>query len=448
MQEQDGKDVEADEVSVSTAAALEDSGGSAESWMPTVSAFQYAWLLAILPGLSAVFPAIVTAAQDAAVPEDRRFLVILFLLLKRIYLYSCALSIVDVAARRSVVAPAALGQRIQTLNKELLGGVVSAPELERLSDSKEAKEMYGQMDQVDSGTQALLLPLFLALVLGSSYAAIQLFSQAPPPSPDSSLSLEPVFRSVSALSNAGICLLFTRTEFLEALKTFRARVLGSQEPPSDGAQDPLSGLALGLSALAVGGSYLGPQQFVWPLRNVVNSCLAITVARAVQLPRLSFVVAALGGLMLYDGVGVNGPLLALPAGAETVGPSVMEQVARAKLGGAGWWQPGLLSVVIGGKTTDALGLADTVFPALMAGWAMRQDQKEAGAQDPGALPRALGYSRAALGGYAVGCFGMEVFQGGGGGQAALLYIVPCMFGAVAATAAVRGEFTGRIWEGP
>eukprot|EP00961_Rhodomonas_salina_P026517 358162-Rhodomonas_salina.1 len=26
----------------------------------------------------------------------------------------------------------------------------------------------------------------------------------------------------------------------------------------------------------------------------------------------------------------------------------------------------------------------------MAGWAMRQDQKEAGAQDPGALPRALG----------------------------------------------------------
>jgi hypothetical protein len=76
---------------------------------PGVSAAQYAWFFGALPALSAFFPVLTTAAQTASVPEDRRFLIILLLILKRVYLYSIALSIVDVAARRSVSSPPGLG---------------------------------------------------------------------------------------------------------------------------------------------------------------------------------------------------------------------------------------------------------------------------------------------------------------------------------------------------
>jgi hypothetical protein len=77
-----------------------------------VSATQYAWFFGALPALSAFIPVLVTAAQSATVPEDRRILVILFLILKRVYMYSIALSIVDVAARRSVTSPPGLGMSL------------------------------------------------------------------------------------------------------------------------------------------------------------------------------------------------------------------------------------------------------------------------------------------------------------------------------------------------
>eukprot|EP00596_Hydrurales_sp_CCMP1899_P001733 CAMPEP_0119054392 /NCGR_PEP_ID=MMETSP1177-20130426/75032_1 /TAXON_ID=2985 /ORGANISM="Ochromonas sp, Strain CCMP1899" /LENGTH=97 /DNA_ID=CAMNT_0007034605 /DNA_START=1250 /DNA_END=1540 /DNA_ORIENTATION=- len=32
------------------------------------------------------------------------------------------------------------------------------------------------------------------------------------------------------------------------------------------------------------------------------------------------------------------------------------------------WRPGLFQVVVGGKVSDVLGLADVVFPAMLAGW--------------------------------------------------------------------------------
>ena len=43
-----------------------------------------------------------------------------------------------------------------------------------------------------------------------------------------------------------------------------------------------------------------------PLRNLVNSCIAVTVARGLQLPKLPLVAAALGGLVVYDTVSVYG----------------------------------------------------------------------------------------------------------------------------------------------
>lgn len=63
----------------------------------------------------------VAQASTAAVPEDRRALIILLLILKRVYIYLVAISCVDIAARRSFAAAEGLGQRIQKLNDEILG---------------------------------------------------------------------------------------------------------------------------------------------------------------------------------------------------------------------------------------------------------------------------------------------------------------------------------------
>lgn len=83
---------------------------------------------------------------------------------------------------------------------------------------------------------------------------------------------------------------------------------------------------------------------------------------------------------MYDTVSVYGTaaLVAPAAAAVEASGSVMETVVRAKLSGAYAWQPGLLAVVVDGKTTDALGLGDAVFPAILSGWAMRKDFQQGG----------------------------------------------------------------------
>eukprot|EP00976_Prorocentrum_cordatum_P092869 1189134-Prorocentrum_minimum.AAC.2 len=41
--------------------------------------------------------------------------------------------------------------------------------------------------------------------------------------------------------------------------------------------------------------------------------------------------------------------------------------------GAISWQPGILAVVLQGRTSDALGLADFLFPSILAGFCLRYD---------------------------------------------------------------------------
>ena len=210
-------------------------------------------------------------------------------------------------------------------------------------------------------------------------------------------------------------------------------------------------LAVVASAAVTAGAYVLPPAAAWPLRNLVNSCIAVTVARGLQLPTLPLVAAALSGLVAYDTLSVYGTgALVAPAaaaeaaaaGASEASQSVMEAVARAKLSGSGPWQPGLLSVVVGGKTTDALGLGDAVFPAMLSGWALRRDLLARGARSEGGEV----YFKAAMGGYCIGCFLCEVTNSGGG-QPALLVLVPAMLATVLTTATVRGELLD-IWRQP
>ena len=109
----------------------------------------------------------------------------------------------------------------------------------------------------------------------------------------------------------------------------------------------------------------------------------------------------------------------------------------AALGGAmGTWRPGLFQVVVGGRVSDALGLADVIFPALLAGWALRFDSLRGGS---------VGLYPASLGGFVIGCVALELLQTGQGGQPALLYLVPAMLASVG-FAGARAGVLKNMWE--
>eukprot|EP00277_Geminigera_cryophila_P011512 CAMPEP_0179454812 /NCGR_PEP_ID=MMETSP0799-20121207/38764_1 /TAXON_ID=46947 /ORGANISM="Geminigera cryophila, Strain CCMP2564" /LENGTH=173 /DNA_ID=CAMNT_0021253241 /DNA_START=263 /DNA_END=785 /DNA_ORIENTATION=- len=135
----------------------------------TVGTGQYLWFFGVLPAASAMFPALVSAAQAASTQDERRTLIIAFLIMKRVYLYSWAVSIVDVAARRARDVPRELGERVQQLNTELFSGVLSERQMKEL-DSKEAVEAYSQLNKLEGTTQAAALPVFLGVSLLASFA--------------------------------------------------------------------------------------------------------------------------------------------------------------------------------------------------------------------------------------------------------------------------------------
>ena len=148
------------------------------------------------------------------------------------------------------------------------------------------------------------------------------------------------------------------------------------------------------------------------------------------------------------------------AAAPQASPSVMEGVAQARLGmgsGAGsqLWQPGLLTVLLQGRPTDALGLGDIVGPSILAGWAHRFDVKleqrqqkddfvegtASGSGDAGdrsGKGSDGGYLAVALSGYAIGCVLLEVAPPELT-RAALLFLAPPMLIAVIARLVVTND---------
>ena len=108
--------------------------------------------------------------------------------------------------------------------------------------------------------------------------------------------------------------------------------------------------------IGIAAAYLLPSSTVWPLQNTINGAIAINVARALQLPTLPTILAALAGLTVYDAVGtLASPAYAAADAASSLASapqqqSVMESVATARMGnGAGAaWQPGLMVVLLQG----------------------------------------------------------------------------------------------------
>ena len=79
------------------------------------------------------------------------------------------------------------------------------------------------------------------------------------------------------------------------------------------------------------------------------------------------------------------------------------------------WRPGLFDIVIGGRVSDVIGIADVLFPAILAGWGYRFSRSSG---------RKEVFSSITFG-FLIGCVLLEVFQTGSG-QPALLYLVPSM----------------------
>lgn len=344
------------------------------------------------------------------------------------------------------------------------------------SRSVEEQEMYNLIDDVPEATQALLLPLFVALSLISSFAFLGFQSAVSTDTTttiagiDMKTLIATLLPFISVASNGIVCYLFTKTEVQNFLSMIWKKDISV---PTDYYSDNNSsaGVVAGLaSALLLGSALLSPVGgSLWPVHNIINLCISVTVARAFQLTKLPLVVAALFGLTVYDVVSVLGTQQFTDGGK-----SIMEAVAMAKIGSVAnsaagtasntltemhsWtdqlqrlfsqvfsgsaWKPGLFNVAIGGRVSDVLGLGDVVFPALLSTWALRFDKDNDRDSNVSTLASEDSKSNlysVTIFGYLLGCFLCEVFQTGEG-QPALLYIVPAML----ASLLVKGIQTGSL----
>ena len=348
------------------------------------------------------------------------------------------------------------------------------------SFNTQAAPLLGNLDEMEGKDQALALPVLVGASLLASFAWLQasklvsswLASSATvadisepilDPALQATLSqLGPVLSAVVAI---GVCSLFSKAEIQQILsgveEDYNNRMLISNK----------WGIATLLAVIFSGTAVVNPVITklvppsalwsglgLWPLANTVNLLVGVTISRAFILPSLLPILLALVGLVAYDAFFVLGTQ-ALTDG----GQGIMEAVAMAKLQGASsavqeaassvaaaasstaptsgtivapvspaptltpaalgaFWKPGLLTVSLNGKVSDALGLGDVIFPSLLAGWALRFDNRANRASS--AYPSSSFYG-ASLGGYALGCLLCELLQTGAG-QPALLYVVPAM----------------------
>ena len=124
------------------------------------------------------------------------------------------------------------------------------------------------------------------------------------------------------------------------------------------------------------------------------------------------------------------------------------------------WRPGLIEVAIKGKVTDALGLGDIVFPAILTSWALRFDManKRMNIQTindilPSDTTSSIDKTdnknenslyKSCLMGYVVGCILCDVSMATGtnsNGIPALLYLVPSMFASIAISGVINNNWS-------
>lgn len=403
---------------------------------------------------------------------------------KRVYIYLVAASIVIIGSSRGATDSPNLGERLQSLTAEILPKTDDAGGLNLAADDTRFEELRA-LDAVSPTVQSAALPavvvssLFLSILLlqiqnGSDSG---LFSDVS--AEDSALaaqleammeSLRSFLPSLVQLSNVAVIGLFVRAEVGKGIAAWFADPTAVQDNPTEESGDDTSNAfqpaqaILPVSTALVASAYLAPASIAWPIRNLVCSCLGIGVVRAVQIPKLSPIVAALLLLVVYDvysvgmmlvelgsqslassggemtnaaagaGVGATTSVSAVSSG--TAASSAMGAVAMSKVDDTSLWQPGLLEVRLRGRVTDLLGLGDAVFPSLLSTYALRFDSSRS--NDATNIPY---YFAASVAGYGLGCAACEFAPGiGSSGLPALLFIIPAMLTSVLGLSLVRGEF--------
>ena len=320
---------------------------------------------------------------------------------------------------------------------------------------------------------AFALPFFLAVALSISYFLSQgsLFNM-----PDTGAGTNPgdidilaIFNSISTLSNLAVCLLFSATEYRSS-SVFLPKGNEEEEEEPTFPQKLITIPNMAALAAVLGASFL-PLTQAWPLQNSVNIALAVTVTRAIapfligESGSIRIIALALTGLATYDAFSVFGTSLlsVQAAGAIDVAAisdsvtnvisstpsvpvpgdyipelptiitagdaSVMETVALSKLQGP--WKPGLLEMVLVGRVSDVIGLADICFPACLVSWSFAKN---------------TAYIGATIGGYVLGSLLTEIASTFGPfqGLPALIFIAPAMLGSVSLLALVKGEMD-EVW---
>ena len=446
-----------------------------------------------LPALAELIPVLLVKVTDFSVgPMERQKYIIGLLLFKRVFLYATAIIGLDWCAKRCASdRRIGLGERLGGLNEEIFDGLPDgwiSPLDEHgkkmtlgTNFNNQAAPLLDRMNDIDGKDQALAVPALVAASLLASFAGLRTSQEllswftsnaiADNSSPVLGSALQNVVFGVgpviSAVATTGVCALFSKAElqrlFAGIEKDSNGRIVFEKK------QDIAILIAIVFSAIAVFNpiisklvppSALNGGRGLWPVGNVVNLLVGVTISRAFLLPTLPLTILALTGLVVYDAFFVLGTQ-ALTDG----GQGIMEAVAMAKLQSASsavqgaassvvattssatsnsdvmvatvahssasipmlaaseaLWQPGLLTVYLNGKVSDALGLGDVIFPSLLAGWALRFDNRPNRVVSTKA---SSSYYRASLAGYALGCVLCELLQTGAGAPA-LLYVVPSM----------------------
>lgn len=409
---------------------------------------------------------------------------------KRVYIYLVAASIVVIGSSRGATDSPNLGERLQSLTADILpksdddGGLDLASFGQGSSPDEDDTrfEELRALDAVSPTAQSAALPavvvssLFLSILLlqiqngsdGGLFANVSaedsVFGAQLAAMAERIRSLLP---SLVQLSNVAVIGLFVRAEVGRGIAAWFADSttpikIEDSEDTAISAVQPAQAI-LPTSAALVGLAYLAPASIAWPIRNLVCACLGIGVVRAVQIPKLSPIVAALLLLVVYDVYSVGMMLvelgsqsLASPGGevtnaaagiaatsastSTTASSSAMGAVAMSKVDDTSLWQPGLLECRLRGRVTDLLGLGDAVFPSLLSTYALRFDSSRLG---DNTIPY---YFAASVAGFGVGCAACEFAPGiGSSGLPALLFIIPAMVTSVLGLSLVRGEL-GEIFQ--
>ena len=386
----------------------------------------------------------------STVYDDAMKKLFVLLLSKRLAIYFLATTATLYAGWRASSSVAAVqkgvlgvGDGLDRLNREILEGeaYTTAPTGEQPTENRDTFAFIVDQNSETSSNVgkglAVVLPIILSGALAISYFAIGASSKLAATTefvelPDVVKNYLPL---LSSLPTLGVAFLFVAAEFRWAVS--------DETSPKARLLCPANIVAFMYVCAAYVAQSVNPT--LLPLHNGVNFALAVAVSRALapflvkeSSKSLQLIAVALIGLTLFDVVSVFGTGTVANAATDETAVSVMETVARSKLDAStsNLWAPGLLEVTYGGNPpTEALGLGDVVFPSLLLAWSFAVDSSDD-----------RDYTKAATLGYVLGSAATEIvgsfsILGERAGLPALLFLVPCMLGAVTLTAWSKDELS-------